>query len=173
MEFEVRHWMTNHEAEIGTLGQEFAAAGGIECRRQTGPGPRRNQRWGRSAGKPGTIGNIFYGPKGYLAIQEYETYKTWLGDQNTPGPEGHGKEDHYVNFIDCVRSRKKENLTCPIEEGHMSSTLVHLANASYRLGRTLNFDAAKQEVTGDHEANRILRDGDRGYRKGFEVPEKV
>ena len=78
-----------------------------------------------------------------------------------------------MNFINCVRSRKKEDLTSPIEEGHMSATLVHLANASYRLGRTLNFDPVKQEVTGDHEANLILRDGDRGYRKGFVVPEKV
>ena len=48
-----------------------------------------------------------------------------------------------------------------------------VVNVSYRLGRTLNFDPEKQEVTGDHEANVLLRDGDRGYRKGFQVPEKV
>jgi hypothetical protein len=47
---------------------------------------------------------------------------------------------------------------------------VHLANVSYRLGRTLNFDPVKEEVINDAEANRMLRDGDRGYRKGFEIP---
>jgi hypothetical protein len=69
-----------------------------------------------------------------------------------------------------VRSRKKEDLSAPIEEGHISCTLVHLANVSYRLGRTLNFDPTKEEVINDAEANRMLRDGDRGYRKGFEIP---
>ncbi len=173
MEIEVRHWMTNHEAEIGLMGKSSLPPAGLNADAKPAPGAAKEPSLGPASGKPGTIGNIFYGPKGYLAIQEYETYKSWLGDQNTPGPEGHGKEDHYVNFINCVRSRKKEELTSPIEEGHMSATLVHLANASYRLGRTLNFDPVKQEVTGDHEANLILRDGDRGYRKGFVVPEKV
>ena len=58
-----------------------------------------------------------------------------------------------------MRSRKKENLNAPIEEGHISCTLVHLANVSYRLGRTLHFDPAKEEVINDAEANRMLRDG--------------
>jgi predicted dehydrogenase len=173
MEIEVRHWMTNHEAEIGLMAKSSIPAAGLAVDAKPAPGAPKDPAMGPVNGKPGTIGNIFYGPKGYLAIQEYETYKTWLGDQNTPGPEGHGKENHYVNFIECVRNRKKENLNSPVEEGHMSATLVHLANVSYRLGRTLNFDPAKQEVTGDHEANLLLRDGDRGYRKGFVVPEKV
>ena len=80
---------------------------------------------------------------------------------------------HYQNFIDCVVSRKKEELHAPIEEGHISCGLMHLANASYRLGRTLNFDPEKQEVIGDPEAEKLLRDGDRGYRAPFVVPEKV
>jgi len=81
--------------------------------------------------------------------------------------------DNWANFIDCVRSRNKSELSAPIEEGHMSSTLVHLANVSYRLGRTLNFDPATEQVVGDEEANRLLCDGDRGYREPFVVPEKV
>ena len=50
---------------------------------------------------------------------------------------------------------------------------MHLANASYRLGRSLNFDPVKQEVIGDSEAKRLLRDADRGYRKGFRIPEHI
>ena len=82
-------------------------------------------------------------------------------------------ENHFANFIDCVRSRKKEDLTAPAEEGHISATLVHLANVSHRLGRTLNFDPATEQVIGDQEANRLLRDEDRGYRSGFTIPESV
>jgi predicted dehydrogenase len=167
MEFEVRHWMTNHESEIGTWGKSVLPPAGLDTAAKSGPS------LGPVSGKPGTVGNIYYGPKGVLAIQEYETYKSWLGDKAEPGPEGHGKENHYANFIDCVRSRKKENLGAPIEEGHISATLVHLANVSYRLGRSLKFDPAKEEVIDDAEANRLLREADRGYRKGFEIPAKV
>ena len=104
----------------------------------------------------------------------YDSYKSWLGDNQEPGPEKlHAGGNNWQNFIDCVRSRKKENLNAPIEEGHMSATLVHLANVSYRLGRTLKFDPATQQAVSDDEANKLLCDGDRGYRAPFEVPEKV
>jgi hypothetical protein len=178
----VRHWMTNHEADMGTWGRSTIPAAGLTP--PAAPAPRaattRPARTvttaptaGPVGGKPGTIGNLFYGPKGYLAIEEYERYKSWLGDKNEPGPAGSGRENHFGNFIDCVRSRKKEDLNAPAEEGHISCTLVHLANVSYRLGRTLRFDPVKEEVTGDAEANRLLREADRGYRKGFQIPDKV
>ena len=47
---------------------------------------------------------------------------------------------------------------------------MHLANISYRLGRTLHFDANQYGCVGDAEANRMFR---REYRKPFVVPEKV
>ena len=70
-------------------------------------------------------------------------------------------------------SRKKEDLRAPIEEGHFSAGLAHLANASYRLGRTLDFDPETQMVKNDDEANRILCDEGRGYRAPFVVPKQV
>jgi predicted dehydrogenase len=171
LEFEVRHWITNREAEIGKFGKSTLPPAGLNV--EAKPVAIKKDSLGPASGKPNTIGNIFYGSKGYLAIQEYETYKTWLGETEEPGPAGHGKERNFANFIDCVRSRKKEDLGAPVEEGHISATLIHLANASYRLGRTLNFDAETEQVIGDDQANRLLRNADRGYRPGFEIPEKV
>ena len=52
----------------------------------------------------------------------------------------------------------------------MSSVAVHLANISYRLGRTLTFDAKTMTCVGDKEANRMFT---RDYRKPFVVPERV
>src|SRR5579862_1696265 len=102
MVFEVRHWMSNHESGIG-------------------------DRAGKSGKKdPNTIGNMFYGSKGYLAIDGYSSYKTWIGKDQEAGPEDHKGGDHFANFIETVRSRKKENLHAPIEEGAISTTLVHL-----------------------------------------------
>jgi predicted dehydrogenase len=171
LEFEVRHWMTNHEAEIGTAAYGHTPPAGLR------PAPAKvesaSRTLGPASGKPGTIGNLFYGSKGYLGIQEYDSYKTWLGEKNEAGPSRRAPENHFANFIDCVRSRKKEDLAAPAMEGHISATLVHLANVSYRLGRSLNFDPATEQVIGDPEANRLLRDEDRGYRPGFTIPESV
>jgi predicted dehydrogenase len=160
MTFDVRGWMTNHEAGIGT--DEFAG-GGV---------PSAGLNVGSNAQKPSTIGNLYYGSKGYLAISNYDSYKTWMGDQGTAGPsKTHPvKNEHYQNFIDCIRSRKPEDLHAPIIEGHRSATLIHLANASYRLGRTIHFDPKTEAVIGDSEATELLRGS---YRAPFVVPEQV
>lgn len=161
LEFEVRHWITNHEAGIGVHAE----------RHPSGPHPKL----GPSAGTNNTIGNIFYGPKGYLAI-DGNAFKSWLGESQEPGLEEKlpaSDVPHFRNFIDCIMSRKAEDLHAPIEEGVTSCSLIHLANASYRLGRTLNFNPETQKVINDPEANVLLRDGDRGYRAPFVVPEEV
>ena len=120
--------------------------------------------------KTNTIGNIFYGSNGYLAIDTYDSYKTWIGDNAEPGPSGKASGDHFQNFVDCIRSRRAEDVHSSIEEAHISCTLLHLANASYRLNRTLRFDAATEQVVGDEEANRMLRGA---YRSPYVVPETV
>jgi hypothetical protein len=120
--------------------------------------------------KTNTVGNVFYGSKGYLAIDGYDSYKTWLTDEVEPGPAGRGSADHYLNFVDAIRSRRAQDIHSPIEEAHISTTLVHLANASYRLGRTLRFDPAKEQVIGDEEANRLLRGS---YRAPYVVTEEI
>ena len=76
--------------------------------------------------------------------------------------------NNWANFIDCVRSRRKEDLYAPILEGHISRTLVYLANAPDRLGRSLQFDPETEQFIGDDEANRMLRGG---YREPFVVEE--
>jgi predicted dehydrogenase len=141
--FEVRHWITNHEAGIDE---------------------------GKTPPDSNTIGNIFYGSKGYLAIEGYHTYKTFLGREQQPGPWKKEGGNNWANFIDVVRSRKMEDLNGPIEEGHYSSALVHLANISYRLGRSLNFDPKTEDFINDREASAMLR---RKYREPFTVQEKV
>ena len=142
MIFEVRHWMTNHEA-------------GIDEDR-----PKDIN----------TVGNIFYGSKGYLAVEWYERYKSWLGKDQTPGPSAHESGNNWANFVDALRSGKKSDLNAPIEEGALSANLVHMANISYRLGRSLHFDSDTLSFIGDPEANAMMK---RHYRKPFVVPDKV
>src|SRR4051794_9348514 len=141
LEFEVRHWMSNHEAGIAEGGKDS-----------------------------NTIGNVFYGSKGYLAIAGYNKYTTFLGRNGEPGPTMTKGGSHFANFFEAVRNRKKEHLTAEIEEGAASTVLVHLANISYRVGRTVNFDPKTMMITGDKEAAAMMT---RDYRKPFVVPEKV
>ena len=165
VEFEVRHWITNHEAGIGTPG-----FGGGSLPIALG---NTAEVEGQHNLPPNSAGDIFYGSKGYMAMNGRDAYRSWLGEEQEPGPHAAIEGNHWRNFIDCVRSRRKEDLHAPVEEGYISCTLIHLGNASYRLGRMLKFDPEKEEVIGDDEANRLLRDGARGYRKPYTVPEKV
>ncbi|MGH9742447.1 MAG: Gfo/Idh/MocA family oxidoreductase [Candidatus Acidiferrum sp.] len=171
MELEVRHWITNHEAEIGTgaYGASAVPPAGLHAAASKKPASKLPSLGPKDA-KTNTIGNIFYGSNGYLAIDGYDSYKTWLTDEVVPGPHGKADGDHFANFIDCVRSRRAEDIHAPIDQGHMSVTLVHLANASYRLNRTLNFNPATEQVINDDEANTMLRGT---YRSPYVVPEEI
>src|ERR1019366_2258598 len=164
LEFEFRHWHTNHEAQIGTL--DFGG-GDVPAALGNTAGSKGD------SGTENTIGNIFYGYRGYLAMSGYDSYKSWIGENQEPGPHANGGGNNWANFIACVRSRKNEDLNALIEEGLISCTLLHLGNASYRLGRALQFDPKTKEVIGDAEASRLLRDGDRGYRAPYVIPDVV
>ena len=92
MEFEVRHWITNAQAGIGR-GDRVA---GKKC----------------FFGHHNTVGNLFYGSNGYLAIgdEDASSYETWRDKDEKTGPHGHGGGDHFGNFIEYVRSRRKQDL---------------------------------------------------------------
>lgn len=116
------------------------------------------------------IGNLFYGSRGYMCIRStgggFETVV-----DGKPGPKGSGGgNENFLNFIDVVRSRKFEEINAPIIEGHYSAATCHLANVSYRLQRSLEFDPKKERFVGDAEANKMLT---REYRKPFAVPDVV
>src|SRR5262245_17711181 len=87
MEFEVRPWMTNHEAEMGAGGYGSSNLPPAGLTPAPPPAPAKVELssngtiLGPASGKPGTIGNLFYGSKGYLGIQEYDSYKTWMGEK--------------------------------------------------------------------------------------------
>ena len=77
---------------------------------------------------------------------------------------------HVANFLDAVRSRNRSNLAADIEEGHLSAALCHLANVSYRMGRSLGFDPEAETFVGDDEASSYLT---REYREPYVVPATV
>jgi len=113
--------------------------------------------------------NIIYGEEGYIMIDR-DGYRVFHA-KGERGPEYNKKwadsPRHYQNFIDCVKSRRQDELIADIEEGHYSALLCHLGNISYRTGRRLQFDGETERFINDDEANRYLG---RDYREGFELP---
>lgn len=73
---------------------------------------------------------------------------------------------HMQDFLRAIEQRSKP--VADIEQGHISSASCILANLSLELGRALTWDAQKQRVVGDEEANKRLR---RPYRKPWVHPE--
>ena len=150
LQFEVRGWITN--AEDALWMQRRTDTGGYMA---------------TSAGN--TVGNLFYGSKGYMA-KNVDEWRTFLGEKREPGPTGRGEGNHYANFINAIRNGDPASFNRSIEEGFHTCALIHLANISYRLGRSLEFDPATLTFPRDEEANRFLT---REYRAPYIVPEKV
>ena len=69
-----------------------------------------------------------------------------------------------------MRSRKADNLRASLTEGHHSTTLCHLGNISYRVGRALTFDGARERFEDDDDANKLLG---RKYRAPYVLPDKT
>jgi predicted dehydrogenase len=125
------------------------------------------------SGPPEAQGIYISGSKGWMKVGD-DKAQIYFGRKNEPGPvltadeERDETRSHFENFIDCVRSRKVQNLRAPIEDGHLSSTLCHLGNISYRVGRSVKFNGATERFEGDEEANKLLS---RTYRAPYRLPD--
>jgi predicted dehydrogenase len=86
------------------------------------------------------MGNIFECEKGKVVIS--------IAGSAAYSPSGEvlqrfaGAGEHFRNFTDAVKSRKREMLNSEVLEGHLSTALCHLANISYRLGASKPFAEA-------------------------------
>ena len=71
---------------------------------------------------------------------------------------------HWANFLHC----HKEQIE-PISDVHSHMkmlNLCHLAGICGRVGRKLNWDSSSETITGDDQANSMLK---RPYRSGYEI----
>jgi predicted dehydrogenase len=170
---DIARWIVNAEAptEIAGFGGRYSLNDGGETpdiQQVAYQFPKVVVTWTASEvgqGKSTTLD--IYGAKGMLTL---------LRGGFTVLPETQGKEKkplmesldvkggdldaaHARNFLDCVKSRQRPS--ADVEEGHRSAVMCHLGNISTRLGRSLKWDAAKEQVIGDREANQML---ERPYR---------
>ncbi len=81
-----------------------------------------------------------------------------------PVPTYKGQGGIYGDFIECVKTREKPFRD--IQLAVNTVTVCHLGIAAYRLGRSLKWDATRQQFAGDEEANRML---DRARREPWQI----
>jgi len=117
---------------------------------------------------------VFHGEKGRLKMRRnfFETdppglitdrpdasvSAKWIGS-------GHVARPHLENWLDAIRSGSR--LNAPVEVGHRTATICHLANLVRDLNRSLNWDPVHEKFLDDVAANQQL---DRPCRRGFEWP---
>ena len=137
------------------------------------------------------IGNLIYGAKGWMNMgnEEEGENRAYFGDIELQSSGFSSYEEHigpafidenpepidanylhFNNFIECVRSRKWQNLHADIAEGHFSTALCHLGNIACRLDRTLHFNPHAEKFIDDDEADSYLT---KKYRSPYNLPEKV
>ena len=117
-------------------------------------------------GKPvefnGTKGSMSLSRGGFKVTPEKINGKPQM--ETIEEPKSEMDVAHVRNFLDCVKSRQRPN--ADVEEGHLSAVMCHMGNIATRLGRTLKWDATKEEFIGDKEANALLS---KPYRKPWKL----
>jgi predicted dehydrogenase len=117
-------------------------------------------------------GARFIGAKGevYVNRGQLKTSPEDLKEQPLDGAglvQLYKSNDHTQDFLSCMKSRKTP--ICDVEIGHRSATVCHLGNMVARLGRTVEWDPAKEAIVGDPQAQAMV---DRPYRKPYAHPMK-
>lgn len=87
----------------------------------------------------------------------------WVQARKEPGSSDQQFDLHVRNFLDCIKTRQRP--ISDVEDGHRTAIACHLANISLRTGRKIRWDAEKEQILGDNEANAML---ERPYRKPWD-----
>ena len=106
---------------------------------------------------PGLVGR-FEGTEGWIEAS-WSTFKTFpesLRRSVIRPNEIHlyKSTNHYRNFVDCIKSRRDP--IAPVEVGHRSTSIAHLANIAMLLKKKLQWDPVEERFLNDDEANKLL-----------------
>lgn len=80
--------------------------------------------------------------------------------------KGSGLDLHMRNFIDVVKSRKLNDLTCPIQAGAHVATVCQMGNISYKTGSKVTWDE-KGGKFAEGSANALVA---AKYNNGYDLP---
>lgn len=120
------------------------------------------------------IGSYYYGTKGTLHIGWKDGWTFYPSnnrdsivheDSQLQEPDGHNIKLLWADFIEAIENKKPA--VARIELAHRSSVLPLLGMISWRIGRSIEWDAEKEVIIGDAKANELL---ERPYRAPWAYP---
>ncbi|MBI4557959.1 MAG: Gfo/Idh/MocA family oxidoreductase [Candidatus Hydrogenedentes bacterium] len=123
----------------------------------------------REPGITRRLGISFHGINGSV-LADYGNYQVVpegdriQGDSQSPGWMSKTRA-HDREFLDCVKTR--ELPSCDVEHHYPLSVALNLGNIAYKVGRKVRWDAEKECIIGDHEANELVTPN---YRKPWVLP---
>jgi predicted dehydrogenase len=101
---------------------------------------------------------VFEGPAGKILVGRGQLDVILADGSKAKFPDSpqrvYASSNHKSNWLECIKSGKE--CICPPETGHRTSTICHLGNIGYRLGRKLKWDPAKELFVEDARADKEL-----------------
>jgi predicted dehydrogenase len=102
-----------------------------------------------------SIGIIVECEGGMMVIPDYKSARV-LDKDGKEIKKFEGASSHFANFVKAVRSRKSSDLHADILEGHLSSSLCHTANISYRLGKNQSPEQIRDAIKDNKDLSEML-----------------
>lgn len=90
-----------------------------------------------------TIGIVVECENATIVVPDYHSAKAYdasgaviksYGKEASQVDMSGGASGHHANWFECIRAGTNQNINAPLRECHLSTSLVHAANISYRLG---------------------------------------
>jgi predicted dehydrogenase len=122
-----------------------------------------HRQFGENESEKHKIGAYFYGTEGTLHIGWRDGWTFYPAktsqaivheDSALQEPDGHNIKLLWADFIEAIEQNRKP--VADIEAAHRSSVLPMLGMISFKIGRSLQWDGAKEEIIGDPEASKLL-----------------
>jgi predicted dehydrogenase len=109
----------------------------------------QEKNWGGSMDRirSGAVGVTVVCENGYLVIPNYNEATAFDSDGKQIG-KWSGSSNHFANLIEAIRMGDGSLLTAPILQGHLSSSLCHMANISYALGESQSPEQVREAIAG-------------------------
>ena len=105
----------------------------------------------------GNGGNYIMCENGFIRISRGKGKAFDLNGKEVKEYKGTGGVAHYFNFIKALREGNGDGLACEIEVGHLSTTLCHLANIGWRVGKATPVDELRESVKANEDAVNTLQ----------------
>jgi predicted dehydrogenase len=127
-------------------------------------------RVANAARQPHGMGATWYGDLGWIHVDRGNVIEASDPKilEEEPGDNEiklYRSDNHWQNFIDCVRSGKQA--IAPVEVAYRAISVALLGEIAMTTGETIKWDPDKEEIIGNQRAARLLS---RPYRKPWELP---